>query len=82
MKKVQENLQDTRNPLNLSLSVRGKYIMDQALAIAARVMRAGNPPWKEESNAMDCELLGKLYQPFYSMEYVSERPILGEENKQ
>jgi hypothetical protein len=59
-------------------TVRGQYIVGQSLAIAARVMRAADHPWKEESNAMDCELLGEIFQPFYSMEAESKRPILGE----
>lgn len=59
-------------------SARGSYLVGQALAIACRVMRNAPHPWREESNAQDCAVLGALFEPFFTMELTNDRPILTE----
>lgn len=68
-----------KKALRLRNSIRGTCILGKALAIAARVMRAGDHPWRELSDADDCELIGQIYQPLFAEEMASDRPILGEE---
>jgi hypothetical protein len=47
---------------------RGTYIIGQALAQAIHAMKQIKPEvMQEKSNIEDMEMLGMLFQPFYSM---------------
>lgn len=51
---------------NLMNTVRGKYIIAQALAVAVETMRMASYP--EQSNIEDMEMLAEgLFEPFYGI---------------
>ncbi len=52
----------------LLATVRGQYLIGQALAIASRCLHEADHPRREESNAQDMEMLGLLYEPWFTDE--------------
>ena len=51
----------------LAGTIRGHYILGQALAVAVATMKKVPEPFRETSNIADMELLGEMFEPFYSL---------------
>jgi len=52
--------------LQLLQSFRGSYVISQALSIAVEQMKKIEPPYREESNIQDMEMLLETLFPMYS----------------
>lgn len=63
--------------LSLLRSIRGQYIVSQALSKAIEVMKKVKPPRKEVSNIEDMEILHETLFPLYQPELMK----IGEELK-
>jgi len=54
--------------IKLMQSVRGRYIIAQALAVAVAAMKKVPEEFREKSNIADMEILGEgLFMPFYAI---------------
>lgn len=69
-------IESTKQARSLAESIRGQYVIGQALAIAYKALVNAPHPYRETSNAEDMRLIGLLFEPFFSMEMGRDRPVL------
>ena len=62
--KLSQNMKK-RIALQLLQSMRGSYLISQALSIAIEQMKKVEPPYREESNIQDMEMLLETLFPIY-----------------
>lgn len=58
---------EQKQALAFAQSVRGRYIISQALTIAARELMKVDPPMREASNIEDMEYLARNVFPIYAI---------------
>lgn len=57
-----------RIAIELFRSLRGQFIISQALAVAIETLKKVEPPYREESNIEDMEILHEVLFPLYQPE--------------
>ena len=57
-----------RIAIELFRSLRGQFIVSQALAVAIETLKKVEPPFREESNIEDMEILHEVLFPLYQPE--------------
>ena len=67
-------MKDTEKAMEFLNSIRGRYIVSQALSIAIRQLKAVKPPHTEVSNIADMEFLHKNLFPIYQFEIMEITP--------